>query len=426
MLIHVVRPGETLYGIAGQYGADPALLETANGVPPSGALAVGQTLVIQSVETFHVVQPGQTLSGVAREYGLSLRQLYRNNYGLEGRPEVQPGQRLVIRYRDERLGAASTNGYAYPFIQLRQLGATLPYMSYMTPFTYGIDENGGLLPLDDGALLAEARRLGAAPLMHLSTLTEAGQFSSDRAARLLEDPARQAALTEQVLATIAEKGYRGLDVDFEYLPAVLRERYGAFIAALRERLSPLGLPVLVALAPKTRADQPGLLYEAHDYALLGAAADYVLLMTYEWGYTYGPPMAVAPLPNVRQVLDYAVTVIPREKIYLGIPNYGYDWPLPFVQGETRARSLSNQEAVALAVANGAEIQFDETARSPWFRYTAGGVEHQVWFEDARSMSAKLRLIREYGLWGAGYWNLMRPYPQGWTVLNALYQVRDLR
>ena len=298
-------------------------------------------------------------------------------------------------------------------------------MSYLTPFTYGIDQEGGLLPLDDGALLAEARRLGAAPLMHLSTLTEAGQFSSQRAASLLEDPARQAALTDQVLATIAEKGYLGLDVDFEYLPAALREAYASFITALRERLAPLGLPVLAALAPKTRPDQPGLLYEAHDYALLGAAADYVLLMTYEWGYTYGPPMAVAPLPNVRQVLDYAVTVIPREKIYLGIPNYGYDWPLPFVQGETRARSISNQEAVAIAVANGAEIQFDERAQSPWFRYTREGVEHQVWFEDARSMSAKLRLIQEYGLWGAGYWNLMRPYPQGWTVLNALYRVRDL-
>lgn len=425
MLIHVVRPGETLYAIAGRYGADPELLRTANGVPDSGALAVGQTLVIQPVETFHVVQPGQTLSGVARLYGVSLRQLYRNNYGLEGRPALRPGQTLVIAYDEERLGTASTNGYAYPFISPEELGATLPYMSYLTPFTYGIDQEGGLLPLDDGALLAEARRLGAAPLMHLSTLTEAGQFSSQRAASLLEDPARQAALTDQVLATIAEKGYQGLDVDFEYLPAALREAYASFITALRERLAPLGLPVLAALAPKTRPDQPGLLYEAHDYALLGAAADYVLLMTYEWGYTYGPPMAVAPLPNVRQVLDYAVTVIPREKIYLGIPNYGYDWPLPFVQGETRARSISNQEAVAIAVANGAEIQFDERAQSPWFRYTREGVEHQVWFEDARSMSAKLRLIQEYGLWGAGYWNLMRPYPQGWTVLNALYRVRDL-
>lgn len=147
--------------------------------------------------------------------------------------------------------------------------------------------------------------------------------------------------------------------------------------------------------------------------------------SYEWGYTAGPPMAVAPLPNVRQVLDYAVTEIPRQKIYLGIPNYGYDWPLPFRQGETRARSISNQEAVAMAVRYGAEIQYDQTAQSPWFTYTAAdGVSHVVWFEDARSMSAKLRLIDEYGLRGAGYWNLMRPYPQGWAVLNALYKISE--
>lgn len=145
---------------------------------------------------------------------------------------------------------------------------------------------------------------------------------------------------------------------------------------------------------------------------------------YEWGYTYGPPMAVAPLPNVRRVLDYAVTEIPPEKIYLGIPNYGYDWPLPFRQGETKARSISNQYAVEMAVAYRAAISYDETAQSPWFNYTRDGRAHVVWFEDARSMSAKLRLIQEYGLHGAGYWNLMRPYPQGWTLLNALYDVED--
>lgn len=136
-------------------------------------------------------------------------------------------------------------------------------------------------------------------------------------------------------------------------------------------------------------------------------------------------MAVAPLPNVRQVVEYALTEIPREKIYLGIPNYGYDWPLPFIQGVTRARSLSNQAAVEIAVQFRADIRFDGTAQSPWFPYTApDGTPHVVWFEDARSMSAKLRLIDEYGLHGAGYWNLMRPYPQGWAVLNALYKVAD--
>ena len=134
-------------------------------------------------------------------------------------------------------------------------------------------------------------------------------------------------------------------------------------------------------------------------------------------------MAVAPLPNVRRVLDYAITEIPRQKIYLGIPNYGYDWPLPFVQGQTRARSLSNQAAVELAVRYGAVIQYDQTAQSPWFEYTApNGTPHVVWFEDARSMDAKLRLIAEYGFRGAGFWNLMRPFSQTWLVLDSLYDI----
>jgi spore germination protein len=179
----------------------------------------------------------------------------------------------------------------------------------------------------------------------------------------------------------------------------------------------------VALAPKTRADQPGLLYEAHDYAALGAAADGCLLMTYEWGYAYGEPMAVAPLPSVREVLDYAVTEIPPEKLFLGVPNYGYDWPLPFVRGATRARSLSNQEAIRLALAYGAAISYDESAASPHFFYSDGaGTAHTVWFEDARSLAAKLSLAAEYGLAGVGFWNLMRPFSQAYLVLDALYDV----
>ena len=145
--------------------------------------------------------------------------------------------------------------------------------------------------------------------------------------------------------------------------------------------------------------------------------------SYEWGYTYGPPMAVAPLPNVRMVLDYAVTEIPPSKIFLGVPNYGYDWPLPFVQGTTRARSISNQEAVRLAIQYGADIQYDENAQSPFFHYTdENGTVHEVWFEDARSMRAKLALVAEYGFQGAGFWNLMRPSSQTWMTLSSLYDI----
>jgi spore germination protein len=146
-------------------------------------------------------------------------------------------------------------------------------------------------------------------------------------------------------------------------------------------------------------------------------------MTYEWGYTYGPPLAVAPIEPVKRVIEYALTEIPAEKILMGIPNYGYDWTLPYVQGESRAESISNVEAVELARRYGAEILFDEEAKAPYFNYTdENGREHQVWFEDAESIDAKLRLINQYGLKGAGYWNLMRPFPENWAVLNNLYDI----
>ena len=149
----------------------------------------------------------------------------------------------------------------------------------------------------------------------------------------------------------------------------------------------------------------------------------MLLMTYEWGYTYGEPMAVAPVNEVRRVVEYALTRIPAEKISLGVPNYGYDWPLPFQRGVTRARTLGNIEAVQIAIFYGVPIQFDETAQTPYFRYWQYGVEHEVWFEDVRSYEAKFQLVKEYGLRGIGVWQIMQLFRAGWELLDGQFQIR---
>lgn len=422
MTIHVVQPGETVTSIAAGYGVDPVRLAADNSVDRD-QLAVGQTLVVRFPRRVHAVQPGETLYSIAQSYGVSFRQLWRNNWSLGGSAALQPGQELVISYLDAKIGAALLNGYAYPFIDGTLLSGQLPYLTGLAPFTYGITADGGLLPLADEALISAARQHGTAPVMHLSTLTESGQFSTERAEAVLSDETMQAELIRQVIETIQAKGFAGLDVDFEYLPGSLSGAYAAFLTRLRQILRPLGRFLWVALAPKTSAGQRGLLYEGHDYAALGRAMDAALLMTYEWGYTYGPPMAVAPLPNVRAVLDYAVTELPPAKILLGVPNYGYDWPLPFVQGQTWAQSISNQRAIELAIQYNIAIQYDETAQAPHFHYTDGsGTVHEVWFEDARSLEAKLRLISEYGFLGAGIWNIMRPFSQLWLVADSLYDI----
>ncbi len=420
MIIHVVRPGETLSSIAREYGVNPHRLAQDNGVWDE-RLAIGQTLVVRFPRRVHVVAPGQTLSSIAQSYGLTLRRLWQNNISLKGSQAVTAGQSLVLSYWEEPIASARFNGYADPSISQDLLRSQLPYLTDLSPFTYGLTADLSVFPLADEALLAAAQEMGVRPLLHLSTLTESGQFSSERAVSLLSAPDQWGALVSQIRSLIYEKGYRGVDVDFEFLPAQWSEAYADFLSFTRQQISPL--PLWAALAPKTSSDQRGLLYEGHDYAAVGAACDAVLLMTYEWGYTYGPPMAVAPLPNVRAVLDYALTQIPREKILLGLPNYGYDWPLPFQEGVTKATSLSGRQAVAIAIEHQAVIEYDETAQSPFFDYQdESGISHQVWFEDARSFAAKLRLIQEYGFLGAGIWNLMRPDTQLWQVLNALYQV----
>ncbi len=134
-------------------------------------------------------------------------------------------------------------------------------------------------------------------------------------------------------------------------------------------------------------------------------------------------MAVAPINKVRQVLDYAITEISPKKIFMGIPNYGYDWKLPYVKGESLAKSIGNVEAVEIALKYNAEIKFDEVSKSPYFNYIdENKINHVVWFEDARSIEAKLKTAFEYKFSGVSYWNLMRSFPQNWLVLEQLFNI----
>ncbi|MBQ7923375.1 MAG: LysM peptidoglycan-binding domain-containing protein [Clostridia bacterium] len=432
MVIHTVQSGENIYSIARIYNVPPSRIITDNQLQDPGRLVAGQTLVILFPTETYTVRGGDTLSSISAEIGVPILTLYRNNPQLAGKPVIYPGQILNIAYETPPLGSIRTNGYAYSYIDRDVLRQTLPYLTYLSIFSYGLGEDGSLvLPSGgDEDLIAIAREYGTVPLMMLTSLTENGTFSSDLANTVLTTPALRDSIIQNTVDTVIAKGYGGVDIDFEYIPASASEAFAEFIRMMRMAL-PFGYVVFASLAPKYSADQPGLLYEGHDYRAVGEAADFVLLMTYEWGYTYGPPMAVSPIPNVRRVIEYALTEIPAEKLFIGYPNYGYDWPLPFVRGETKAQSLSNVAAVARAGQRNAAIEYDEQAQAPFYNYFdrpetySDAVEHEVWFQDARSADAMLRLVEEYGLTGVSVWNIMRYFPSLWLVVNALYSIEKL-
>ncbi len=429
MIIYTVQNGDSLYAIARRYGTTVDKIVRDNELSGT-ALTVGESLVILQPRTVYRVERGENLYSIAQKFGVTLGDLWRNNPTLGGTTEVRAGEVLTIVPEETRFDREiSVNAYVYPNVDRDVLRKTLPYLTYLTLFSYRTEEDGELVGIDDEELIELARGYGVAPIMLVSSLSERGTFSPELAEEFLSDVAAKEMLIEEIATTLTRKRYAGVEVDFEYVPAAVADEYVQFIRDLRARLAPGGYEVFVSLSPKTSDDQEGLLYEGHDYAGMGEAADKTFLMTYEWGYTYGPPMAVSPVNKVTDVIDYGTSVIPSEKIVMGVPNYGYDWKLPFVAGESRARSLGNVEAVALAKEKRARIEYDEVSAAPYFRYfereNGTAVEHVVWFENANSVEALIGLVENFDLDGIGIWTAMKYFPQLWLVLNATYPIRKV-
>jgi len=425
MDIHVVQPGESVYSIASQYGVSWQKIVSDNELQNPDRLVPGQALVIIQGNRQHVVRRGESLFLIAMQYQVRISDILRANPQITDPARLSVGQVINIPEKVINFGPILVNGYAFPNISMDVLRKTLPYLTFLSIFSYQVNSDGSLDTINDLPLIQAARAVRVAPLMVITNIGDDGGFDSDLARTILSSDSLQDTLINNAVRIMQEKNYSGLDIDFEYIYPEDREKYNNFLRKVVSRLRPMGFSVTTALAPKISADQTGKLYEAHDYPVHGALADHVILMTYEWGYTYSPPMAVAPINEVRRVLNYAVTAIPREKIFMGIPNYGYNWTLPYREG-TAAQTISNVAAVDLAYRVGAYINYDPIAQAPFFNYyDENGREHEVWFEDARSILAKLTLANEFRVGGVSYWTINNYFPQNWLVLGSVFDVRKI-
>ncbi|WP_309121697.1 glycoside hydrolase family 18 protein [Paenibacillus sp.] len=429
MQIHVIQPGQSLYGLSQAYGIPVQTIADANELQVDRSLVVGQAVVIPIVGSYHWLQPGESLYSLSRRYGVPIATLASANR-LSPSQTLPVGLRLYIPPRSKR--SVESNAYVEPRGETVAPALTAsareaaPHLTYLAPFSFRIQRDGSLVapPLDDFGGIAAAQRV---TLMMVVTNLENDQFSAELGRIIMNDRTVQTALLDNIVRTARANGFQDIHFDLEFLRPEDREAYNRFLARASERLHAEGFLMSTALAPKTSATQQGAWYEAHDYAAHGRYADFVVIMTYEWGYSGGPAMAVSPIGPVRRVLEYALTEMPGNKIMMGQNLYGYDWTLPYVAGGEYAKALSPQAAIDLARSTNSSIQYDYTAQAPHFNYwDAQGREHEVWFEDARSIQAKFDLIKELGLRGISYWKLGLSFPQNWLLLEDNFTVAKRR
>ena len=228
MLIHIVRMGDTLASIAERYGVSVARLRADNGIT-SDRLVVGQALIVMLPSQVHTVKAGETLSSIASIYGITVIELIQNNPALAISRVLYPGQTLTISFQGEKIRTIAINGYAYPHIERMTLRRALPYLTYLSVFSYGFKESGELIVPDDAALLSAAKEFRSAPVLVFTSIDENGGFSSERASRLFNDPALQNRILDEIIAVMKTKGYVGMDADFEYIRTEDAEGFFGFL-----------------------------------------------------------------------------------------------------------------------------------------------------------------------------------------------------
>lgn len=424
MTIYVVRSGDSLWTISQRFGVSIERISLVNKLYELPYLVVGQALVIPTQERAYRVVAGDSLWSISRKFNVSIESIVELNR-ITNPALIVPGTILRIPELSKNFGNIYTNGYIEPSTNERDIGIlneVSRYLTFVSPFSYQVNPDGSLIPLNDTTILSTARNYRTAGLMVITNFRN-GNFDTELGHIILSEPQVQDTLLSNVMSVIQSKGYTGLNVDFERLRPTDRQAYNNFLQKAADTVHSKGYSISTALAPKISGSQEGEWYSAHDYPAHGRIADFVILMTYEWGWSGGPPLPVAPINQVRAVLNYAVTVIPRSKIMMGMPLYGYDWTLPYLPHGAFARRVSPQQAIGIAGRFGARIQYDYTAQSPFINYwDEKGNNHIIWFEDARSARAKYLLENEFKLRGVSYWVLGSDFPQNWAVLNDMFNV----
>ncbi len=285
-------------------------------------------------------------------------------------------------------------------------------------FWYSFDGTGKVIPtgkVDMSAKNLVQKNKGKAYALVDNMI--GGGFDAGLAHKVLSNSGVRANMVTNLVNLTTKSGWDGISIDIEKTPPGDRNNYSAFIAELAKALKAKDKVLNVSI-PAKFIDYPSDLWSgAYDYAAIGKAADQVVLMTYDehgTGTTQGP---IASQAWINRVITFAVGKIPKEKIMMGLPVYAYDWGS---DKPTVPAYLAYAQAMDEAKKHGVPVLYDENAGEPHFMYTTGGVRHEVYFENSRSLATKLEYAKNHGLHGVAIWRLGMEDPAMWDNVIKTY------
>lgn len=330
-------------------------------------------------------------------------------------PETLPGgEKWSGGTKKEVIGFYAENWSDDP-ASLNSLKQHYDMMHTVTPFWGTINEDGTITPRSSNNMDAVKQFSREKKLKVTVLLNNAKDGTNSSPIHgLLNNPQNRTNAVANIEEYVKSNGFDGVNIDFESVPPEDRDKLTLFMEELSQRLRPQGLIVAVSVFPKQdETTNDGAI--AYDYEKLPKYADQIILMTYDNHGEWSGPGPVADIRWVENNLKYALRFIPKSKLYLGVAAYGYDWSPGSVN------TVHYSGAMETAVKYGAKLSWDEAAKVPYFQYNDANVEHQVWFENSRSLSYKLDLVSKYGLKGIAIWRLGQEDPAYWQTMKEKFR-----
>lgn len=280
-------------------------------------------------------------------------------------------------------------------------------LDVISPRWFFLDRNEWFREETDQTLYAWAKQSGMEIWAMLGNRSDA-ELTHD----MLSDDERRAALVRTIADRVQSYGLDGINVDFENVAPADRIGMTAFIRELAEALHALQATLSVNVSPDLGSDWTA----AFDYQAVGEAADYIVLMGYDEHWNGAPSAgSVSSLPWLRQGIETLLGNVSAGKTILALPFYTRDWTL---QPEgVKATDMTLEGQNELMRATRAKSIWNSTLGQYVAGYKVGSVEHRLWLEDGRSLSAKSAMASEYGIAGIAYWHVGAESPDIWASLK---------
>lgn len=327
---------------------------------------------------------------------------------------------------------------------LASFNANAAVFGDVSMFGYFTDAAGSVKPyatMDPNAPLVLKRDARAAGVEFVASIIDATK--PREMAAILADPATRAVHVDAVTRFAIAGDVDGVDLDYENFAfndgkatwAETRPNWIAFLTELSKSLHASNKTLTVSVPPvydNKRTDDSG--YWVYDYAAMGKIVDHIRVMAYD--FSTSAPGPIAPLDWVTKVVAATRSMVPRERIILGLPVYGYDWVVNTVgvcpvDNKPRRKNLSTKSAGELAARKGIAPTWDVAKAERTFTYaeTVTGLDaagaptsctanRVVWYADAQAVHQRAWLAERQDLAGIALWSLGSDDASVWQGIAA--------